>query len=231
MSKAHNIQFAPVYLFVDMLTFAFQLKPTFIAPRVIDDLAPLITRLIHPLLMKRFREFYEPEPHDTKTGSTAGLSLLYLTALGCMGEEKDIVRLWRFQNFDITLVVWSSNQNMADMELMLKLLSTSVTTTSFGAPSEDESSECTIFTALLDKLTLFMVSVPTKPYSIEKYDPATVSNFRIQILQLFISMTRSPYASKFMAQHKDLIGRLVKLISDELDALYDYKPGRDARYA
>jgi len=222
-------KFEPVYLFVDLLTFALELRTTFIAPHVIDDLAPLIKRLIDPLLLKRFRETLKHEPHDTKTGSTAGLSLLYITALGCMCEEKHIVRLWRFLHFDMTMVAFTPNQQMVDMELMLRLLSTSVTKTSFGAPAQDENSNHTIFTNILDKLTLFIVNVPNKPYSVEKYDTATVASFRIQILQLFTSMTRSPYAGRLMVQHRDLIGRLVKLISDELDVLYDYKPGRDAR--
>jgi len=228
-AAADYLQFVPVYLFVDILTFALEFKTSFIAQHLIDDLVPLIQRVVEPVLVERFRDPPPAHPYDKKTGSTAGLSLLYITALGCMYDERHIVRFWRFLHFDMTMMMFTPNQQMADMVLMLKLLSTSTTKNSFGAPSGEEGQDRTIINNILDKLTLFLVKVPSKPQSIERYESEVVSKLRLEVLQLFTSMTRSPYASKFMVSHRDLIGRLVKLISDELDDLYDYKPGREAR--
>lgn len=131
--------------------------------------------------------------------------------------------------YDPTMLGLSPNQLMVDKELMLKFLSTSVANDSFGAPSGNEAFDRTIINDILSKLTTYLAQTPKVPFSTEDYAPDVVANFRLQILQLMTSMTRSTYASKAMALHRDVIGRLVKLISDELNELYDYKPGRDAR--
>lgn len=224
-----TFKFPPIYLFVDILTLALELKTSSLAPQLTDTLVPLAQRLVEPLMVERFTNSPPSQPYDTRTGSTPCLSLLYITALGCMCEYEHIVRFWRFMRFDLTMMMFTPNQLMADTELMLKLLSTSILKDRFGAPASEEGQDHTIINNILSKLTLFLINIPLKPGSDEKFEPEVVSRLRLQILQLLTSMTRSPYASKFLATHRDVIGRLVKLISDELDELYDYKPGREAR--
>lgn len=205
---------------------ALELKAIALAPSLIDDLVPLAQQVIEPIIVERFTSTPATEPHDKRTGSTAGLSLLYIMALGCMCEDEHITRFWKYVHFDTTLMIFTRNQLMADIEIMLKLLSTSVFRDSFGAPSPDEK---TVFNNILNKITLYFMEVPNKPNSDEKHESKVVSSLRLQVLQLMMSMIRSPYASKFMASHRDVVGRLVHLISEELDLLYDYKSDRHSR--
>ena len=55
-------------------------------------------------------------------------------------------------------------------------------------------------------------------------------NYGLEIVSLMTGMTRSPYAGNALASHPTAIGRLISLISDELDGLYDHKSGREDRY-
>jgi hypothetical protein len=212
-----------------MLTLALELKTTAIAPHIIDTLVPIIQSTVDPVVIQLFKCVPPTKPYDKNISSTSCFSLLYLTALGCMCEHQYIVRFWKLMRYDMTIVMFSPEQSMADTELMLSLLSTSVFGDSFGAPSGDETQDHMIFTEILDRLTGLLIEIPHKPQSTDKIEPEVYSRLRLQILQLMIGMTRSPFASRFMAVHRDTIGRIVKLISDELDALYDYKPSREER--
>ena len=228
-TEADPSQFSPVYLFVDILILALELKTSFIAPLLIDSVVNLAQAVLDPIVVGRFKNTPPNEPCDKKTTTTSCLSLLYVMALGCMCEHQHITRFWRFMRFDLVLMIITPDQQLPDIELMLKLLSTSIFRDSFGAPAPDEAENRTVSTNILDKLTWFLWEVPHKPRSEESLPPDMISKLRLQVLQLMTSMTRSPFASKFMALHRDVIGRLVKLVSDELDELYDYKPGQVER--
>lgn len=227
--KDSLFQFPPVYLFVDILTLALELRTSFIAPHLIDSVVILAQNSLDPIIVGRFKNKPPDEPYDKNTTSTSCLSLLYVMALGCMCENQHIVRFWKFMHFDLTMMILTPDQLLPDTELMLKLLSTSIFRNSFGAPATDEAENRSVVSNILDKLTWVLGEVPHKPRSTESLEPKVISKLRLQILQLMTSMTRSPFASKFMADHRDVIPRLVKLISDELDELYDYRSGSDER--
>jgi hypothetical protein len=123
----------------------------------------------------------------------------------------------------------STNQQQADFMVMLQLLSTSVFRDSFGAIHVDVPQDHQI-SWILDRFSYILYEVPPLPMSNGKFALVVLSKMRIQILQLLTSMTRSPFASKAVAIHPLVIGRLVSLISDELDLLYDYQPRHEERY-
>jgi hypothetical protein len=130
----------------------------------------------------------------------------------------------------------SYKQPLAITELMLKLLSTSILPTSFGMviPSGDPQIKASHANYMLDYLsdilygTRYKPSLPGDDADVPLLPVEThhMQRLRLAILQLFTSMTRSPFASAALATHKHTIPRLICLMSDELDALYDHGAGR-----
>tara|TARA_R110002033_G_scaffold57366_1_gene106459 strand:- start:190 stop:528 length:339 start_codon:yes stop_codon:yes gene_type:complete len=109
----------------------------------------------------------------------------------------------------------------------------------FGAlPTEMTYAEQT--NHILDKAGFHLVETPVTLLMVNNRESANkmisenwkekdIFRLRIRTLQLMIAMTRSPFCCGIMESNHLLIGRLVSLVSDELDALYDYKPGRQDR--
>lgn len=133
--------------------------------------------------------------------------------------------------WDFVLLILSQNQPTPDYKMMLSILSTSVFKESFGAISTEEATQSLHVGYIIDRLTYHLWETPYLPMSTEKVPATELLRIRLQILQLLISMMRSPFAGKALALHPNAIGRIVSLMSDELDVLYDYKAGHRERYA
>lgn len=132
--------------------------------------------------------------------------------------------------FDFVLVMLSPTHPTPDFEMMLRLLSTSVFKESFGAIVTEAMQASQVMDNILDRLTYVLFDVPPLPNTNEKMGIDVLSKLRLKVLQLLTSMTRSPFAGRAMAMHPHAIGRLVSLISDEVDDLYDYKARHEERY-
>ncbi|TVY84456.1 hypothetical protein LSUE1_G001278 [Lachnellula suecica] len=210
--------YAPVYLLIDMLTLALELKTTAIGPFVVDTIVPLTQLTADIIIIPRFQT-KPTNGHEKDIDVSACLGLLHLVALGCMCEQQHILHFWKLMRFDFVLVMLSTNHPTSEFEMMLQILSTSVFRDSFGAILADRS----VHDNILDRLTYPMSEVPLLPGSSKRMDLGVLSDLRFKVIQLMTSMTRSPFASKAMAMHPLAIGRIVGLISDELDELYDYK--------
>lgn len=224
-----TIQFGPVRLLVDMVTFALKLTTPSIAPRLISSLVPIAQDTADLVFVPRYKR--SPKLPDTEIDGTACMSLLHLVAQGCMSDRKDIVIFWELMRPDFIQCTLSPNQVRSDFRIMLRLLSTSVMRESFGSIGPFEYLlHKTQTRDILSRLMHFIAEVPLLPLTGEKFDSVVLSKERIQILQLLTAMLRSPYAGREIALHPQMIGELVGLLSDELDVLYDYKSGYENRY-
>jgi hypothetical protein len=221
-------QYTPIYLFIDMLTFALELKTLAIAPHIIDTLVPIAQRTADLVAIPRFNT-ESPEPYDKDIDVSSCLALLHLSALGCMGETQHITRFWRLIRWDFVLLTLSTNQPTSDFEMMLKILSTSVLRDTFGTIAPDDANTQREYTKyIIDRLTYPLFEIPYMPTSMDKVPPDVLLHLRLEILHLLLGMTRSPYASLALATHPNAVGRLVSLMSDELDVLYDYRAGHES---
>ncbi|CAG8973689.1 hypothetical protein HYALB_00006959 [Hymenoscyphus albidus] len=213
---------APIHIFIDMLTTALELKTTSIATAITDSIVPLIQLTADLVVIPRWKG-HSAEQHEKYVDVSACLALLHITALGCMSEQDHIVRFWKLMRFDFVLVMLSPTHPTPDFEMMLRLLSTSVFKESFGAIVAEASQASQVMDNILDRLTYTLFDVPPLPHTSEKMAIDVLSKLRVKVLLLLTSMTRSPFASRAMAMHPHAIGRLVSLINDEVDDLYDYK--------
>jgi hypothetical protein len=211
-----------------MLSFALELKTSLIAPHIIDSLIPVTQLTADLVAIPRFKKLPAKE-FENDIDLRVCMSILYLAAQGCTSSLEHITRFWKLFRYDFILMLLSTNQQHVDFEVMLQLLSTSVFRESFGAMPVDVPQDHQI-SWILERFSYILYEVPSLPMSNDKFDHVVLSKMRIQILQLLTSMTRSPFASKALAIHPLLISRLVNLISDELDLLYDYQPRHEERY-
>lgn len=211
-----------------MLTTALELKTLSVAPHIIDTLVPLVQLTGDLVAIPRFNR-KSADPFDKDIDVSACLTLLHLAALGCMSETQHITRFWKLMRWDFVLLILSQNQPTTDFEMMLQILSTSVLRGSFGTISADSDTQNNHVGYIIDRLTWPLFEIPCLPVSMDKLDAASVLRLRLQILQLLIGMTHSTYSALALAQHQNAIARIVSLMSDELDALYDYKSGYEER--
>jgi hypothetical protein len=198
------------------------MKTSAIAPSLTDSIVPLAQLTADLVVIPRWKG-KSAEIHEKHVNVGKCLELLHLVSLGCMGEQQHIVRFWKLMRFDFVLVMLSPNQPTVDFETMMRLLSTSVFAESFGPIVADSTQAVQVMDNILDRLTYTLFEVPPLPQTSEKMDLAVLSKLRLKVLLLMTSMTRSPFASKAITMHPHAIGRLVSLISDELDDLYDYR--------
>ncbi|KAG4433559.1 hypothetical protein IFR05_010955 [Cadophora sp. M221] len=232
---AKEDHYAPVYLFIDMLTFALELNTSSIAPHIIDTLLPVAQLTADQVAIKRFQKCRGPL--EKYIDVTACMSLLYLAAQGCLSDQEDITRFWKLMRWDLVLFMLSTTQGLTDMCLMIDLLSTSIAPETFGAlPTEMTYFEQTNHT--LDKICYYLVETPARLLPADNGEPASqvmisenwpasdIFQLRIRLLQLLVAMSRSPFSCSILEANHLFIGRLVSLLSDELDKLYDFKPGR-----
>ncbi|KAH8809166.1 DNA repair protein-like protein Rad26 [Xylogone sp. PMI_703] len=214
----------PIYLLTDMLTLAIELKTLTIAPHIVDCILPVIQRTADYVAIPRFNKA-SPAPYDEDINVSNCLSLMHLVALGCMSEKQYITRFWKLVRWDFILMILSQNQLIEDFEMMLQILSTSILNESFGAIAPDETAQGQHTSYIIDRLSYPLFEVPYLPGSTVPLEADIVQHLRLKILYLLISMTRSPYSSRALAFHPNAIARIVSLIVDEIDALYDYSGG------
>ncbi|PQE24932.1 hypothetical protein CJF32_00007315 [Rutstroemia sp. NJR-2017a WRK4] len=220
--------YTPIYLILDLLQFALELKTTAIAPLIIDQLVPIAQKTADLVAIPRFNR-ESPSPFDKDINVSSCLALMHLAALGSIPENHDITRFWKQMRWDFVLLMLSPNQNVADFEWMIRILSTGILKDSFGGilPENAVMTPATNVGHIIDRLTYPLFEVPCLPKSTVKVDPDVVGKLRLQIILLLTNMTRSAYVGKALAVHPSAIGRIVSLISDELDTLYDYRSGRE----
>ncbi|CCU74664.1 DNA repair protein Rad26, partial [Blumeria hordei DH14] len=212
----------PIYLFVDMLTVALEMKTSSLAPHIINSLVPITQRTSDFIAIPRFQS-QPTDKYDQYIDLSACMSLLYIASLGCISKSEDITRFWKLMRWDFVLLMLSTNQSLTDYDLILRLISTSIMTDSLGAIPGGEKQQLQAGW-IIDRLTYPLSEHPCMPMSTKRFDTAKINQVRIKILRIMISMvSRSLYASKTLATHPHAIGRVICLISDELDELYNYQ--------
>ncbi len=202
------------------------MKTSTIAPHIVDYLVPIAQRTVDLVAIPRYKST-TTMPWEGDVDVSACMSLLHLTALGCMSDPEYITRFWKYMRWDFVIIMLSTNQVRADYSTMLRLLSTSVLKDSFGTIQGENQDVQAGYT--IDRLIYPLTEVPLIPLTQDKVAAEDIAQIRIEVLRLMISMTRSPYASRALALHPNAIGHLVCLLSDELDTLYDFTSGHELR--
>ncbi|KAF2654864.1 hypothetical protein K491DRAFT_599979 [Lophiostoma macrostomum CBS 122681] len=192
---------------------------------------------------KAIPDLYSPTQRKISSGIDAldCLDLLYLIACSCVPTPDAIARFWQCIPTDFVLVLLKKAQPLAWITITLRILSTSALSNIIGsivadgsAPDQQQKRE----TDLIDRLTRLLFDVPktipdpnaessaSSPSSspttnvLESYSTTQILNLRLQVLDLLTTFSVSPYGCSRLANLRYCIGRLVKFLDAQLNALY-----------
>lgn len=122
-----------------------------------------------------------------------------------------------------------NNQALTDIELMIHILSTSVLGDTLTSILSGQDDQVKIEGYAIERATYLLFDGPTTGPQGQRYDALDLYRLRTKILQLLQSFCLSSHGSQALATHPLAIGRLVRLISREVDLLYDYRSTHEQR--
>ncbi|OBT86555.1 hypothetical protein VE02_04315 [Pseudogymnoascus sp. 03VT05] len=213
--------YKPVFLLLDLLSFALELRTVAIAPFILDALLPTAQETAVLIALPRFRqESYSK--YEADIDLHACLVTIHLAALGCICNKEYTTRFWRQMRLDFVLMTLSQHQPVEDFDMMLQLLAMSVLKDSIGPISVEPDSQPDQMKYILDRVGYLLGNNPVASEGKPKCDAKTLANLRSQILTTLISFSYSAIGSAALAAHPHAIGRIVKALSGSMDALYSY---------
>ena len=191
----------------------------------------LLTQLTADInVIPRFRR-KPPTELSSEIDTNECLQILQLAACGCTRRQEDIERFWRSMRFDFILMMLRNHQPIEDIELMLILLRTSTLEDSFAmrvAPQEADQSISEMH--VIDRVSAMLIETPKVAEGEEPYDAVEIAEMRLDVLALMEKICDNKHGGEAVAKNPFAIGRLVRVMNDELHALYQYKYGHEHRY-
>ncbi|KAL8693732.1 MAG: hypothetical protein Q9218_001477 [Villophora microphyllina] len=218
----------PVHLLLDLIDFILIVTPVTTSPLLVDTILEVIQSTADINVIPRVRR--QPTKFSTDVDTFDCLELLHSIASDCLHHEEDIIRFWRCMRFDFIAMILNVVQPIEELHITLRLLRTSVQEETFAmiVPPNDGKQEPSEMN-LIDLLTRLLVENLKQPKDEEPYDIIDIAELRLSVLSLMEEMSLNKHSSKVLATSQHAIGRLVWLMNDELDALYDRRYGYEVR--
>jgi hypothetical protein len=229
--------YKPLHLLLDLVEFIFMNSPLSTGPRLMDEVVPLAQKTADINVIPRFHRFTRATTTESKrdmkivdeVNTQDCLEILHLIAGSCTLNKEDISRFWRLMRFDFIMMVCRNTQPLQDVILMLKLLETSVQPdTIFMISSPAKQAEWQQH--VIDRVSAMLIEVPKAAECEEPYDVVDITRMRLQVLSLLERICDKSHGGEALAKHPLAIGRLVRVMSDELNALYDNDVGCKERF-
>lgn len=240
--------YKPVNMFMAIIKFILNLD-AFIAPRLIEDLVPLLHKSGFVNGEPRFKS--SPVSHlnlgevkqtpqkdlDHDVNATEALDILYLLAIACLHDEDAFRLFWRTMRYDFILIMLNSSQPISDITIMLNILSCSILPTSFGPIFDTPEEQATNEGYLIDRAANLLSEVPCVDEGEEPYNGWQISTLRIEVMSLLMDVAFSspdpPHnrAGQILAKHPTALARIFRAMHDEVDALYSYRPEHELHVA
>ncbi|KAI9696788.1 MAG: hypothetical protein M1836_005150 [Candelina mexicana] len=219
--------YKPLSILMDLLKFILALDTMTTAPYLIHDLLHVAQLTADVNAIPRFRA--EPASSiDTDIDVSECLALIHLVALGCLHNAEEILHFWKRMRWDFAIMMLKPNQPLEDILMIVQILTTGSLEASFGPIKSNEAHEQeTNEKRLIDPISLLLVESPTAAKDEDPYDNDDINELRLEVLGLLGAICLKQHGGKALAKHPLVIGRLVKLMYDELDSLYDYVDGHE----
>ena len=225
------LKYKPLYLLLDLIKFILLLSPLTTAPHLVDDLVLLAQLTADVNVIPRFRHRASSQLNlEDDIDTNECLQILHLTASGCARRQEDIERFWRLMRFDFILMMLRNVQPVEDTELMLSLLKTSCLEDSFAMridPKDGDQSASEVH--VIDRVSAMLIDVPKVPQGEVPYDVFEIAQMRFEAIGLIEKICDNRYGGEALARNPYAIGRIVRVMNDELNALYNYKTGHEYR--
>ena len=165
------------------------------------------------------------------------LDLLHLIATSCVSMEgTESAELWESIPSDFAIMLLNKEQPIAQISLMLRIISTSALPTSIGPITSSDSqadSQAHREDALIGRLTNLLTETPSitadpspplsPPSSPEPLDVVTdcdILELRLQVISLLTVLSIPQHGATRLATNRICIGRLIKYLDRLLNLLY-----------
>lgn len=252
--------YPPIFDLAALLSYTLQLNTVAVAPHIISNLLPLIQTTCFLVAIPRFNSVngdlsthldgaVQQLAHEIDV--TQSLSLLYLSALGCIGPPPSgetpptgpqgsvnyhQAQFWKHMQLEFVLMMLSPKHPEADFFGMLSLLCTSVLPDSIGpipnpnlsleqpgaGRPDDETPEFAA-RSLIDRVSFYLADPPKW----EPRAPVKQCRARLAVLRTLVAFAKSPFGALQLAASGLVIPRLVTTLCWAIDSLYDMDVPRD----
>lgn len=160
------------------------------------------------------------------------LELLHLIATSCVSMDgTEAAELWESIPSDFAIMLLNKEQPIAQISLMLRIISTSALSASIGPITSSDSqadSQASREDALIGRLTNIFTETPTinadpsLPHTsqTEPITDSSILSLRLQVIDLLTTLSLPPHGSTRLAQNPICTGRLIKYLDLLLTLLY-----------
>ena len=222
---------SPVHLLIDFVKYVILLAPLKTAPELTNSLMELIQETADIIIIPRCQK-KPPRQDSAQITSLACLRVIQMMAQDCSIETEEITRFWRTIRFDFIMMLLSFIHPIEEIHITIALLETSILENSFAMiiPPGDGKQDATE-ARIIDNLSRLLVESPRSAQGEPPLDAVQLSELRLEILRLLHATCERKHGAEALARHRLVIGRLVRVINDELDRAYDYQYGHEQRIA
>lgn len=218
---------SPVHLLIDLVEHIILLTPLETAPELTNSLMELVQETADIIIIPRCQK-KPPRPDSAQITSLACLRVIEMMAQDCSMEPEEITRFWRTVRFDFIMMLLSFIHPLEEIHITIALLRTSVLENSFAMiiPPGDGKQDATE-ARIIDNLSRLLVESPRPAQGEPPLDAVQLAELRLEILALLDAACGRHHSAEALARHRLVIGRLVRVINDELDRAYDHRYGHE----
>lgn len=227
----------PIKYLLDLVEFTLLEGSNLVVANIIDEVVDLTQRTADVNIIPRYKRFKrktvtdDPDnrPLDSDISTKQCLELLDMTITLCNQDQELIKRFWKSMRFDFISMLLRNSQDINDTILMIKILSRSVRTDTFAMIVAPPASQSVSEQHVIDRLSAMLIEIPRVIDGEHQPDALEICSLRLEILNLIEAMCLIRYCGEAFAQHPAALGRLVRVIHDELNALYEYRNDHEKR--
>jgi hypothetical protein len=232
--------YPPLYLILDMIRFAIRLELSDTVTQLIEQAVPLCNRTIdlfaHDFARATLYPLFAASPEYEKIQSSVGpyidvdeiLDFLRQICDAASLSPQHIKLFWQKMDISTTLVLLSKAQPMSQITSTLRILSSSVLPTTFGAICADgegaAEKQAKQEKDTIDRLTFLLFEMPVAPKGEPAYTDEEITELRIELLNLLKSLCSTDHGGLLLAQHRSTIGRLIRFLDGQVNKLYTARP-------
>lgn len=229
--------FAPFYLILDMLRFVLRTELAATTSHLVEEAIPLCVRSIEQISVPITKAATNPHfasQIDRKFINELAdlidvdevLDFLLDVCQAATLSPPRIETFWQRMDHSWILNLLHKSLPASQITTMLKILKTSAFPSTFGVISPDNpEKQAEQERQIVERLTNMLFEVPT-PWAgggheeEPPYTEAELTELRILVLEVFYEMCQSAHSGLLLAQHRSLIGRLVRFLNLQINRLY-----------
>ncbi|KAK5674967.1 hypothetical protein LTS10_012379 [Elasticomyces elasticus] len=226
---------APLYLLLDLLRFALYSELPDIKAQLIEEVVPLCIRTVDLIATPAARMSSNPtyaasldrEKLDETTEELCPDEVMEFLLQLCEAAtlvEGRLEVFWREVGLEFALLMLHRCHPVAQINAMLRMLSTSALEGSFGPLAEDRGMQVSQENGILDRMTSLIFEIPEVPEGEEGYSEVEVAGMRIHLLGVLRALCQTDHGCLLLAENRSLIGRLIRFLDGQINRLYTLPP-------